>query len=294
MRVVGVIQAGREFSLRIMVPYLLRERHIFDHIELWLNCVGSNKDYLHSLERDYNGFFKVVPNPNIPYYALDDVTHLAANLSDFWGLATDWDTLYVKIDDDIVWWEEGAIEGLVNFRIEHPPYFQCILATINNTNCNYLFKEMGVLPVVPDGCTYSAYCKVCLVNEHEDVHTNQVPVDIHNYFLDHVVGNKDEIAKFHFRHRELREREITANQVYAFFGRDYAKMLDHPELGRMHWDTVSRDEYRYLTETYPQLTGELNAFYGGHLCSHLSYNFTTDFIYATDIPDRYRALSETL
>ena len=52
-------------------------------------------------------------------------------------------TIYFKLDDDVVWMEPGLIEKMVQFRIENPHYFLVSPLVINNSLSTYLLQIAG-------------------------------------------------------------------------------------------------------------------------------------------------------
>lgn len=300
-KVVGVIPAGRKDRLSIMVKYILRERHVFDQVQLWMNCVGENLDYCMSLCETYPDFFVDVAVKD-PLVCPSNLFALPLNVSQFVSNTTDLGTIYLRMDDDIVWFEERALEGLINFRIKNPQYLQVALATLNTTNTNYLFREMGVLPVIPETCTWDWNCPTCLYgvkypNNTIDsfgkrVDESTVSLDVHNYFLDRV-HNKGEVDKFHFERYDCPKNVRIHNQVCAYFGLDYARMMQvrgpkppSDNLSDRYWD-----EWAYPLEEYSEKTGFVSTIYGGHLCSHYSFMYAQEELRKSDVLQRYAAIA---
>ncbi|KAH8691888.1 hypothetical protein BGW36DRAFT_400048 [Talaromyces proteolyticus] len=64
-------------------------------------------------------------------------------------------TIYVKIDDDIVWFANDAIERIVQTKIEHPEAFAVSANIINNPPLSFMHYHMGALhpyfPDIPEG-----------------------------------------------------------------------------------------------------------------------------------------------
>lgn len=56
------------------------------------------------------------------------------------------DTVFLKIDDDVVWIEEGAIESIVEFTINNPKYLVVFMNTINCPLVDHLHQRFGIYP----------------------------------------------------------------------------------------------------------------------------------------------------
>ena len=60
MRVVSVTPAGRRRYIEILVPHLLRQRHVIQEHHWWLNTnVAEDIAYIHQLCADHPDFFRV-------------------------------------------------------------------------------------------------------------------------------------------------------------------------------------------------------------------------------------------
>ena len=61
----------------------------------------------------------------------DGVVNGNASINAFYKDCTEQDTIYFKLDDDIVWMESGLIEKMVKFRVDNPHYFLVSPLVIN-------------------------------------------------------------------------------------------------------------------------------------------------------------------
>jgi hypothetical protein len=90
-------------------------------------------------------------NPKVKIYRLDEPivptweSYNALQTHKFMGFAHDDDAIYIRIDDDIVWVEEGALEKMIQARIDHPDAFVIYPNIINSTMCNSWHQEIGAL-----------------------------------------------------------------------------------------------------------------------------------------------------
>lgn len=158
-KVAAITPAGREKYLSIFKKYIYKEMDVglVDEWQLWQNTIRPNDiAYLESMAAE---------NPKVKIYKLDEPitpatetiyedlkNYNALQTHKFSKFAMDDDTIYIRFDDDIVWIDRGAIQKIVEARIEHPEAFAIYPVVINSTyitNCHQktgaLGKEAGVL-----------------------------------------------------------------------------------------------------------------------------------------------------
>lgn len=146
-KVVVVTPAGRQKYLEIFKTYIYAEmaRGLVDGWQLWQNTVlQSDIDYLASMEAEnpkVKRFYIDNIVPNAPEYSMAD----AGRSCEFFVNTHDDDTIYIRFDDDVVWYEPGTIEKIAIARIEHPDALVIYPNVINSTICTSWHQEKGVL-----------------------------------------------------------------------------------------------------------------------------------------------------
>lgn len=143
-KVVIVTPAGREkylsfFKKRI---YAEMDKGLVDGWQLWQNTINE-KDiaYLASMEAE---------NPKNKRYFIENIIPTYGDCDplrscEFFKNCHDDDTIYIRFDDDIVWYEEGAIEKMCIARIEHPDAFLIYPNVINSTIISAWHQQSGAL-----------------------------------------------------------------------------------------------------------------------------------------------------
>lgn len=140
-----VIPAGRERYLSIMKKFLYRkmEEGLIDEVQLWLNTINpTDIAYIDSMGAE---------NPKVKVYRLDEAiiptweSYNALQTYKFFKHTHQDDTIYIRLDDDIIWIEEGAIEKICQARIDHPDAFAIYPNIINSTLCTSWHQEIGAL-----------------------------------------------------------------------------------------------------------------------------------------------------
>ena len=64
-------------------------------------------------------------------------------ISRFFKFAIDPDTIYVRIDDDVVWMVEGCIEALVQHRVQYPDAYLVYANIVNSSRFMHLHQKQG-------------------------------------------------------------------------------------------------------------------------------------------------------
>lgn len=134
-----LIFAGRKETMEILMPQIKSE--YIDEIIIGVNTNNQNDlDYIYSLKEKYNKIvYEEVPK-NIKRCSQESFRH-------FYTKMEDEDTIYFKLDDDLIYIEPGYFEKTLTFRVEHPEYICIYPMIINNPLCNYLLSLKG-MPVI--------------------------------------------------------------------------------------------------------------------------------------------------
>jgi hypothetical protein len=141
MRVISVTPAGRRRFLQVLVPHLLRQRSVIDEHHWWLNTSNeSDIAYARSLTAQYPDFFKVCHKPTDP--ALSTGQSIWRFFRDY----CDQQTLYVRLDDDICYMSEGAVEALVRARLADRRPLLVVGNIVNNAVCTHFHQQAGLVP----------------------------------------------------------------------------------------------------------------------------------------------------
>lgn len=126
-----LVFAGRKDTMSILFPKIKSE--IIDEVLIGINTrnkedIAFIKEYLKNDNK-----FKAVEIPNIYIGNANAYYYMFSLLSDE-------DTIYIKLDDDLIWFSENFFEELVKYRVEHPEYYTIYPFVLNNPLCNYLGK----------------------------------------------------------------------------------------------------------------------------------------------------------
>src|SRR5689334_19608767 len=110
-RVVCVTPAGRRRYMKLLVPQVLASP-IVDRYDVWLNTNTAGDlaflRQLPELDRTRPDRVRLIAQPDNLLPGWDAI-------AGFHRLAQDADTIYVRLDDDVVWLEPGFFETLLAF-----------------------------------------------------------------------------------------------------------------------------------------------------------------------------------
>lgn len=145
-KIVVVTPAGRGRYLSIFKKYIYAEmeKGLVDGWQLWQNTIKADDvEYLASMEAE---------NPKVKRFFIDNIVPTYGEYvcdpmrtCEFFKHAHDDDTIYIRFDDDIVWYEPGTIEKIAIARIEHPEAYLIYPNVINSTIVTSWHQASGVL-----------------------------------------------------------------------------------------------------------------------------------------------------
>jgi len=119
-KLVVTIPAGRKRYMEVMLPHILKQKGFIDELRIWCNTKNqSDIDYIQKIvssNRDFVTIDHLPPNANFigEGYAIHN----------FFKNAIDPNTIYLRIDDDIVWTEKDFFKKIYKFRLENPKYLR--------------------------------------------------------------------------------------------------------------------------------------------------------------------------
>ena len=140
-----VTPAGRKKYLEFFKKFVYKkiEEGLVDSWDCWLNTINPEDiAYIESMATE---------NHKVKIYRLDEPitptweSYNAMQTCKFFKFAHDDNTIYIRLDDDIVWVEEGALEKICQARIDHPDAFAIYPNIINSTMCTCWHQEIGAL-----------------------------------------------------------------------------------------------------------------------------------------------------
>lgn len=278
-RVVVWTPYGREVTYSILIEYLRRdvERGIVDEVWAYMNTdpKGQEDDvaYAHQLDAEYE-WLKLVHRP-------EGVARHPGPKQRNTGFAyrymTDPDTVYIRMDDDLVFVSHSAITNLVTKRLEMPHPTAVFGTCWNNAIVSYFAQSQGIIPREWGKCGFFCMDPVGWAN-------GEFAVKIHHLLLDKIAsGEEDDLILY--QDFPIKTGEQFSVSYFASLGSLYQSLSDGPGVlvpdEEEHWHTVHR----------PQVIGSPNILIGNSLVSHFTFQPQRPHVLASDVLDRYRELA---
>lgn len=241
-KVVCVTAAGRRRYLKYLIPMVLSST-LVDRYDLWINtndhcdvefmrrmCAAHDKlNFVRQPEEHCNGVY---------------------TLLSFWRHCQEQDTIYIRLDDDIIWLEPDFFEKLLKFRVEHRDYLFVSPLIINNAKCNYLLEMAGRLKL--DRYVHSDCCGRLFWEE------GYFAKELHEWFIDNYLeGDRSEL---YIGEQPIALCRFSINCM-AWFGEDLKGMaLQHEQ-----------QEEVYIIEILPVELHKSNCFFCDAIAVHYAF-----------------------
>lgn len=276
---------GRTQTYSILIEYLRRdvERGLVDEVWAFMNTepTGQEQDiaYAHELADAYP-WFKLKERPN----GRPRNRVIQRNTGFAYEYMTDPQTVYVRMDDDIVWVEDQAIENLVCQRLSMPEPTAVFSTMWNNAIVSYFAQMQGLIPREWGQCTM--YCM-----DPVGWADGAFAVKIHELLLDKIDSGCPQDLEL-YQSFPIPPGTQFSVSCFASLGSMYRDLPDGP--GILDPNHVTIEEENWHTVARPLKTGISNILVGNALVSHYSFKPQKPHLASTNILDRYRALAEKI
>ena len=271
-RVVVVTPAGRRRYLAVLLPYVrrLRARGLVDEYRLWANTANpSDIEYMEAVAAADEDFVRLERLPEGAAWAGNESIH------HFFRNCTDAETVYVRLDDDVVMLDDAsAFEAFVRFRIDNPEPFLVYANILNNAVIAHIHKQAGTL-ALPDfdleyHCTESPAWKdpACAEALHAEVlHAADAAGGLAPFRLpfDPVFANYERVSI----------------NVIAWRGEEFAAFGGE----------VGTDEELWLSTVKNRELRRPNRMFGGFVCVHFAFYTQRGRLETRDFLRRYATLA---
>jgi hypothetical protein len=267
MRRIIVTPAGRQRYLERLFKHLEKQKSSFDEWHLWMNTgVASDIAYAERLASEHSWITTV-------YIQDDDASktgYTSQRIHRFFPLdAADENTVYLRLDDDIVWLEATFVSKMFEYRLSRPEPFLVYGNIINNALLSYLHQRAGVVPLAPKRCGYACMDSVGWKDP-------LFAESVHRAFL----ASKLLKPWQHFERWVLYCYERCSINAVAWLGKDFAAFE-----GR-----VGTEEEDWLSVQKPKELQRPNEIYGQAVCVHFAFYTQREHLDATDILELYDGL----
>ena len=154
--------------MQYLVPPILNA-DIVDRYDIWVNTRNMvDIEFFKKLAQKY-------PKVNLVWQP-DGVVNGIASINAFYRDCCDKDTIYMKLDDDVVWFEPELFEKMVKFRVDNPEYFLVSPLVINNALSTYLLQVHNKIKLD------KYYMSIC--GERTICFDGWFAADLHDWFME--------------------------------------------------------------------------------------------------------------
>lgn len=299
---------GRKETVSVLVEYVRRE-YERDLVDEWWLCLNTDPHQVDDLAYAYYlaqryPWIRLVDRPaGVPV-----LRPKQRNTGYFYREMTDPETVYVRLDDDIIYVHEDAVDRLVTHRLEAESGVASFPVMWNNSIVSWFAQQAGVIPpagsesllnaagdIVSTGDRYSepgdrtyTWPKVggpyCM--DPVGWADGRFGVQIHRLLLSWLEDDTPEFA-FLYQDYQLPIGMQFSVSTFASLGSMYAKLATPGVL-------VPDEEESWHTVHEPRKLGQPNVIVGNALVSHYTFFPQGPIIRATDILERYRAQAKRL
>lgn len=235
--------AGRRRYMQYLIPYVVA-CDMVDRYDIWINTHnGADIEFFQQLATKFSKV-NLVWQP-------DGVVNGNASINAFYKDCTEEDTIYFKLDDDVVWMEPSAIEKMVKFRVDNPQYFLVTPLVVNNSLATYLLQVDGKI-VLDDYYQANASHQVLW-------RSGNFAQELHTWFIEKYLKTK-RWASLHVGKKEMGMTRFSINAV-LWFGSEMKKF----------GGLVPGDDEEFLSCIYPTRQGMSNAWNGDVIVAHFAF-----------------------
>lgn len=258
-KIVANTAAGRRRYMQYLVPLVLACDEI-DRYDIWVNTHnGADIEFFRKLAEEF-------PKVNLVWQP-DGIVDGINSINALYRQCVDEDTVYFKLDDDLLWIEPGGLKRMIDFRIDHQEYFLVSPLVINNALSTYLLEACDRIKL--DSYYNSDAAHPVLWRSGE------FAVQLHQWFIDGYLST-GEWDRLHVGAHPVSMTRFSINAI-LWFGRDL-KTID---------GDVPGDDEEFLSVLYPARTGRTSCWNGDVVASHFAFYPQRARLDASGILDEY-------
>jgi glycosyltransferase involved in cell wall biosynthesis len=303
MKLIVVTFAGRKRYLEILFQYILKNKKYIDEYHLYLATTNSEDiEFIYKFQAENSNFVRVI--------AIDNYNNF--NKADVWNLSyrncLDENTVYLKIDDDIVFIDDNLFTKFIKYREQSdvPVLFPHI---INNIISSPLLEKFDRIKtgMLNNQCVINTWSETIsrikpkikelkgkfpsrefvvtsLLSQNEIL----CPVVwgsldysklVHLSFLDKI--NSNSVSSIYTEDIILQDFQPISIQCCSWLGRDLKKYTE--EFG-----SVGSEDEPWISVYLPIWAGKPNVIFGQSVVSHFSSYHQEKFLIDNGILEEYK------
>ena len=251
--------AGRRRYMQYLVPSILAS-DIVDRYDIWINTVDMCDIEFFKRLGEANSKVNLVWQP-------DGIVDGVRSINAFYRTCIDDDTIYIRLDDDVIWVESGFFEKIVKFRVEHPEYLCVSPLVINNPKSTYILQVKGKLNL-------KHYCHAETL---QDVfwRSGQFAYELHSWFIENYLRN-EQYEKLYCGVVPIGVTRFSINSI-CWFGKDLKKING----------IVEGDEEEFMSCVLPTKLSMPCCYYCDTMVAHFAFYTQRDMLDKMDILNQY-------
>jgi hypothetical protein len=263
--IVCVTPAGRRRYMQLLIPQVLSSE-IIDRYDIWLNTTDP---YDLAFFQKISGISNKIRLLEQPDGEVDGNNSINA----FFRHAIDEDTIYIRLDDDVIWIETEFFEKIIKFRIDNPQYFIVSPLVINNAVCSHILQARGKLK-------YPLYIRAN-AGDKTGWSNAKFALKLHKWFINKL--ENDTFKELYCGVKPIALNRFSINAI-CWFGRTFKQFRGI---------VIDTDE-EFLTVTKPLEIEGVNCLYCETIVSHFAFYTQRRFLDNTHILEQYsKAIKKT-
>ena len=309
MKLVVLTFGGRLCSLKILFPLIKKYKQYIHEYRIFIaTTIQSDIDYMEKFANE-NDFVKII-YLKINGKNITDNSQKGLIWDNAYNLCQEKDTVYLKLDDDIVYFDESLFTEFIDYRINNRNIPILYPIIINNTITTPILEKNGIYnPIIKSNIletwknTYNRIKSHIIENKGQQLRIGdfvadneilcpaswgnlQYCYDLHSQFLNDI--SQGNIEKYYLKNNTiLTYAEPVSINVCSWLGDELQKYVKE-------YGTVNNDE-NYLSVYVPIWSGHNNEIYCKSVVSHYAYYKQRELgLDNTDILDRYYQFVKTV
>ena len=235
--------AGRRRYMQYLIPYIVDCPYV-DRYDIWINTHnGADIEFFKRIAENFS-VVNLVWQP-------DSLVNGNASINAFYKACIEPETIYFKLDDDIVWMEPGLIERMVEFRVDNPEYFLVSPLVINNSLSTYLLQLTGKLHL---DRYYNAESGHPVLWK-----SGNFAGELHEWFITKYLRT-GKWRELHLGKKVMGMTRFSINAI-LWFGDEMKKFTG----------VVPGDDEEFMSCIYPTMQGIANAWNGDVIAAHFAF-----------------------
>lgn len=266
-KIICCTAAGRMGYMQYIIPYVITS-DIVDQYDIWVNTTNMEDiECFRMLAQKY-------PKINLIYQP-EGVVSGISSINSFYRFCTDKNSIYIKIDDDIVWMQPDIFEQMVEFRVAHRDAFLVSPQVVNNSISSYLWQVKGLL-------NFGEYMRSS--SGHRIMwKRGAFALELHKYFLDKMEHDANAYKALKIGAIPVAANRFSINFI-LWFGEDLAKFNGE----------IPGDDEEFLSSVAAPRLNKGNMFNGDAIVAHFAFGPQRIVLDNSNILQRYGKVCQEL